>query len=80
MHSRSYLFLSTISVFLFLAGLVVFFFIINKIVGIVVLIVLIAVGLFEVVYLVLRPSESSLVVSNGPILGGRDGAEGRYAV
>jgi uncharacterized membrane protein len=46
---------------------VVFFFIINKIVGIVILIVLIAVGLFEVVYLV-------------PMLGGRDGAAGRYVV
>ena len=56
MHSRSYLFLSAVSVFLFLAGLVVFFFIINKIVGIIVLIVLIAVGLSEVVYFMLRPS------------------------
>jgi hypothetical protein len=55
MHNRSYLFLCTVSVFLFLAGLVIFFFTIYKIVGIVVLIVLIAVGLFGVVYLVLRP-------------------------
>jgi hypothetical protein len=56
MHSRSYLFLCTLSVFLFLAGLVMFFFIIDKIVGIVVLTVLIAVGLFEVVYyLVILP-------------------------
>ncbi|KAI0265486.1 hypothetical protein BGY98DRAFT_551911 [Russula aff. rugulosa BPL654] len=55
MHSRSYLFLCTLSVFLFLAGLVMFFFIIHKIVGIVVLIVLIAVGIFEAVYLVLLP-------------------------
>jgi hypothetical protein len=78
MHSRSYLFLSAISVFLFLAGLVVFFFIINKIVGIIVLIVLIAVGLFEVVYLVLRPS--SLLVSTAPTLGGRSGTAGRSAV
>ena len=54
-HSRSYLFLGTLSVLLFLAGLVIFFFTIHKIVGIVVLIVLIAVGLFGVVYLVLRP-------------------------
>jgi hypothetical protein len=78
MHSRSSLFLSILSVFLFLAGLVVFFFIINKIVGIVILIVLIAVGLFEVVYLVLRPS--SLLVSTAPTLGGRDGGAGRYVV
>ncbi|KAF8498175.1 hypothetical protein F5888DRAFT_227715 [Russula emetica] len=49
MHNRSYLFLCTLSVFLFLAGLVIFFLIIYKIVGIIVLIVLIAVGLFEVV-------------------------------
>ena len=55
MDGRSYLFLCTLSVFLFLAGLVIFFFIIHKIVGIVVLIVLIAVGLFGMVYLVLRP-------------------------
>ena len=55
MHGRSYLFLGTLSVFLFLAGLVIFFFTIHKIVGIVVLIILIAVGLFEVVYLVLPP-------------------------
>jgi hypothetical protein len=55
MDSRSYLFLCTLSVFLFLVGLVIFFFIIHKIVGIVVLIVLIAVGLFGMVYLVLRP-------------------------
>ncbi|KAF8498168.1 hypothetical protein F5888DRAFT_1906444 [Russula emetica] len=55
MHNRSYLFLCTLSVFLFLAGLVIFFFIIYKIVGIIVLIVLIAVGLFEVVYLLCRP-------------------------
>jgi hypothetical protein len=34
---------------------VIFFFTIHKIVGIVVLIILIAVGLFEVVYLVLPP-------------------------
>jgi hypothetical protein len=53
MQSRSYLFLGTLSIFFFLAGLVIFFFTIHKIVGIVVLIVLIAVGLFEVVYLVL---------------------------
>ena len=53
MHSRSYLFLCTLSVFLFLAGLVVFFFTIHKIVAIVVLIGLIGVGLFEMVYLVL---------------------------
>jgi Family of unknown function (DUF6535) len=51
MHGRSYLSLGALSVFLFLAGLVIFFFTIYKIVGIVVLIVLIAVGLFEVVYL-----------------------------
>ena len=55
MDSDSYLFLCTLSVFLFLAGLVIFFFTIHKIVGIVVLIVLIAVGLFGMVYLVLRP-------------------------
>jgi hypothetical protein len=55
MHNRSYLFLCTVSVFLFLAGLVIFFFTIHKIVGIVVLIVLIAVGLFGMVYLVLCP-------------------------
>ncbi|KAI0265484.1 hypothetical protein BGY98DRAFT_1035620, partial [Russula aff. rugulosa BPL654] len=55
MDSRSYLFLCTLSVLLFLAGLVIFFFIIHKIVGIVVLIVLIVVGLFGMVYLVLRP-------------------------
>ena len=54
-HSRSYVFLCTLSVFLFLAGLVIFFFTIHKIVGIIVLIVLILVGLFEVVYLVLLP-------------------------
>lgn len=54
-HSRAYLFLCTLSVILFLAGLVIFFFIIHKIVGIVILIVLIVVGLFEVVYLVLLP-------------------------
>ena len=53
MHSHSYLFLCTLSVFLFLTGLVIFFFTIHKIVGIVVLIALIAVGLFEMVYLVL---------------------------
>ena len=51
-HSRSYLFLCTLSVFLFLAGLVTSFFTIHKIVDIVVLIVLIVVGLFEVIYLV----------------------------
>ena len=55
-HGRSYLFLCTLSVFLFFAGLVVFFFTIHKIVGIVVLIVLILVGLFEVVCLVLPVS------------------------
>ena len=54
MHSRLYVALGTVSVFLFLPGLVIFFFIIDKIVGIVVLTVLIAVGLFVVVYL-LRP-------------------------
>ncbi|KAI0265487.1 hypothetical protein BGY98DRAFT_1035637, partial [Russula aff. rugulosa BPL654] len=43
------------SLFLFLTGLVIFFFIIHKIVGIVVLIVLIAVGLFGIICLVLRP-------------------------
>lgn len=55
MHSRSYVFLGTVSVLLFLTGLVIFLFTIDKIVGIVVLIVLIAVGLFGVVYFVLRP-------------------------
>ncbi len=55
-HTRSYLFLCMLSVFLFLAGLVIFFFTIHRIIGIVVLIVLIVVGLFEVVYLVLPPS------------------------
>jgi hypothetical protein len=63
MHSHSYLFLGTLSVFLFVAGLVIFFFTIQKIVGIVVLIVLIAVGLFEVVYLVLRPCLSRPLLS-----------------
>jgi hypothetical protein len=55
MHSHPYLFLCILSVFLFLAGLVIFFFVIHKVVGIVVLIVSIAVGLFGMVYLVLRP-------------------------
>ena len=55
MHSRLYFSLGTLSVFLFLAGLVIFFFIIHKIVGIAVLTVLIAVGLFGMFYLVLRP-------------------------
>ena len=53
MQSRSYLFLGILSIFFFLTGLVIFFFIVHKIVGIVVLIVLIAIGLIEVVYLVL---------------------------
>ena len=54
MDGRSYLFLCTLSVFLFLAGLVIFFSTIHKIVGVVVLIILITVGLFGMVYLVLR--------------------------
>ena len=62
-HSRSYLFLCTLSVFSFLAGLVIFFFIIYKIVGIVVLIVLTAVGLFEVVYWILALSRRHGCVS-----------------
>jgi hypothetical protein len=66
-HSYSHLFLCTLSVLLFLAGLVIFFFIIHKIVGLVVLIVLIAVGLFEVVYLVLLPLSTAPALSYSTI-------------
>jgi hypothetical protein len=68
MHNRSYLFFCTLSVFLFLAGLVLFFFIVHKIVGVVVLIVLITVGLFEVVYLVLLPVSTAHAQSYSTII------------
>ena len=55
MHSRSYLFICTFSVFLFFVGLVIFFFIIHRIVGIAVLTLLIAIGLFGMFYWVLQP-------------------------
>jgi hypothetical protein len=75
MHNRSYLFLCTLSVFLFLAGLVIFFFTIHKIVGIVVLVVLIAAGLFGMVYLVSTALDP--IVLHYPTLGDRDGVAGR---